>query len=580
MNTPKPKLKPKLKQVIKIKKGDKRKGEGDKRKGEGDEDDDGDEDEDEGDEPEGEGDEPEEKDEEEYRVFAYIIHGTIDKDTSKIDDTDNLDSRKKYIYDLRYWAWKRLNAELKKTQEPVEWENVNAYYYRHNENSIWQKMFTPPVYWSPIETLGKLTEKISEAGFFKKYEFGNAELEEANIQLLRTIAKQLYDNNTVLLYGFSIGGLVVQRICEVLNICLKNGKLSELILGVELEQEYIERLKVATFGSLYISPFERVQNIHIQNYMMRDDVATRTNFFEFGLGFLVPKFDDENAQVGFVYNRRREKLYHYLNLYDNNIVYLQKWNTSWLFWNDEEEIKHKNFLEYSVPQLKALHNEHNQKYDLLFNKLLKAHTHSLFELENIDRVEEEKEEIILETSPIDIEIVEPLDTVEELVQGMVTLTPIFYVNERDYIMETTRKNRINKKLKAVKEARQEYDEANSILSDQNTQRTTRLLRRNALKEIRQEINDISHHAAVDILDLYKEQNKPLSNAENPEENMLDFSLIMGQLEANAMFLKGDGLLNLRTLTTDAINRGKSNRVRLPISAAAAGGGSGGGGKSK
>ena len=492
-----------------------------------------------------------------------------------MDDTDNLDSRKKYIYDLRYWAWKRLNAELNETQQQVEWENVNAYYYRHNEDSIWQKMFTPPVYWSPIETLGELAEKVTESGFFNKYDFGNAELEEANIQLLRTIAKQLYDNNTVLLYGFSIGGLVVQRICEVLNTCLKNEKLSELILGVELEEDDVHRLKVATFGSLYISPFERVQNINIQNYMMRDDVATRTNFFEFGLGFLVPKFDDENAKVGFVYNRKGEKLYHFLNLYDNNIVYLQKWNTSWLFFNDEEEIKKKNFLEYSVSQLRTLHNEHNPKYDLLFNKLLKAHSHSLFELENIDRVDEEKQEQQTETSQIDIEIIEPVNTVEELVEGMVTLTTTFYMNERDYIMEETRKTRINKKLKAAKEARIDYDEAISLVSDQNTQRTTRLLRRNALKEIRQEINDISHHAAEDILDLYKEQNKPLTSAEEPEESMLDFSIIMGQLEAKAMFLKGDGLTNLRTLTTDAINRGKSNRERLPVISVAAAGGGGG-----
>jgi hypothetical protein len=228
-----------------------------------------------------------------------------------------------------------------------------------------------------------------------------------------------------------------------------------------------------------------------------------------------------------------------------------------------------------------MHNVHNSKYDLLFNKLLKAHSHSLFELPNIDRVEPTvgTEQGIKEESKIDVEYTQPVDTVEELVEGMVTLTPTFYMKERDYIMEETRKTRINKKLKVAKEARQEYDEAISRVSDQNTQRTTRLIRRNALKEVREEINDISHHTATDILELYKEQDKPITIAEGPEENMFDFSIIMGQLEAKAMFLNGDGLLNLRALTADAINRGKANRNLLPIvpnlgsvTASAAGGG--------
>jgi hypothetical protein len=309
--------------------------------------------------------------------------------------------------------------------------------------------------------------------------------------------------------------------------------------------------------------------------MMLDDVATRTNFFEFGLGYLIPSFenfDDDMGQIGFVYNSKREKLYQYLNYYDSNIVYLQKWNTSWLFYNDAEQIKQTNFLEYSVNELKVLHNTHNSKYDLLFNKLLKLHSHSLFELENIDRIETNIPE---ESESLAVEISEPVNTVEELIDGMVTLTPIFFTNERDYIMEEPRKKRINNKLKAAKEARIEYEEAVLQKADQNTQRTTRLLSRNANKEIREEINDISHHTATDILELYKEQDKPIVFAEDPEENMVDFSLILGQLEAKSMFLKGDGLNNLRALTMDAINRGKINRFRLPpIEANRAAGGGG------
>jgi hypothetical protein len=76
------------------------------------------------------------------------------------------------------------------------------------------------------------------------------------------------------------------------------------------------------------------------------------------------------------------------------------------------------------------------------------------------------------------------------------------------------------------------------------------------------------------LELHQKQEKPIILAEEPEQDMLDFSFILGQIEAKAMFLKGDGLVSFRLLTNEAIDRGKRNRGRIPeaSSVEAAGGG--------
>jgi hypothetical protein len=535
----------------------------------------------------------------ENEVFTYIIHGTMDSDESKIDNDEALDMRKKYIYDLRYWAWKRLNAELKEHHIPVQWDNVLAYNYRHSSDSIWAKMFAPPVYWSPVESLGEVVSKMNDAGLFGKYDFENAELTEANISIVRTIAKQIQEDKTVLLYGFSVGGLVVQRICEILNICVKNERLSQLILGLVLDYDKLERFKVATFGSIYISPIERVEYIDIMNYMMVDDVVTRTNLFEFGLGFTVPlsdEFEEEDGDIGYLLSGKDERLYQFMIYNESNLMFLEKWSTSWLFVNHKEEVPRKNFIQYKINELKSAFSKHNPKYDLLFNKLLKAHTYSLYDLqfiehENAANIPEAAP--VISAQPINVSIIQPEGTVEQLVQGTVTFTPEFYTEEKNYITEKSRRTRINNKLKEAKEAKRAYDEEQERLSLQEEQRNERarrrrgdeiittqvdkgirLRRRNAIKQIQEEINDISHHAADNILELHQKQEKPIILAEEPEQDMLDFSFILGQIEAKAMFLKGDGLVSFRLLTNEAIDRGKRNRGRIPEASSmeAAGGG--------
>ena len=520
---------------------------------------------------------------EESEKFVYIFHGMIDENKDKLDSEEDLEKRQKYIYDVRYFAWRRLNIRSR-----VKWENVNAYYYNHSSDSIWSKMFTPPIYWSPIETTGKAFGKFTFGALFGKFDFGNSELTESNIEIIRQIAEQINDEKTVLLYGFSVGGFVVHRICEILNVCVKNEKLSKLILGVVLEENDLDYLNVATFGSSYLSPRERVSSIeNITNYILIDDVVTQTNLFDFGLGFNVPSFEDnqftkDDGYIGFIRTTQNAKLYEFMQYYDTDIVYLQKWERGWWFSDHRVEIEKKNFLEYEVGELKELYNNHNAKYDLLFNKLLKNQMTNYLNLETIEYMNQPNEipqaavaadVAVPVVAAVNINIVEPRNTVDELVnQGIVRFDNEFYRDQLIYIQEPRRKTRIDNALRLAQEAREELDESMRRRGEQNTQRDARVKRRTTIQEVRNEMNDISHHTADSILQLHETQDIPVLIAEEPEQDILDFSLIMAQLETKAMFLEGDGLKSLRAITRAAIDRGKANRANIPAAAAAAGGG--------
>ena len=87
----------------------------------------------------------------------------------------------------------------------------------------------------------------------------------------------------------------------------------------------------------------------------------------------------------------------------------------------------------------------------------------------------------------------------------------------------------------------------------------------------EEINNLSNHVAQSYLHLHELQDKPIINAEYPEDGMLDFSIILGQLETKAVFLNEDGLRNLSRLVRDARTRAQQTKRRLERMAVAAAG---------
>jgi hypothetical protein len=181
----------------------------------------------------------------------------------------------------------------------------------------------------------------------------------------------------------------------------------------------------------------------------------------------------------------------------------------------------------------------------------------------VERVNEDSqvEETTEELKLSGVEVTKPVNTLEGLIDNMVMLTPTFYNEGNEYLLEPQRKDRINKKLKTAQDARTQYE---TILKVKDTpkKREAWLALNNANKDVREEIHEISHYTANKILELNKKQDIPVVSAGEPEENMLDFSMILGQLETKAMYLKPGGLVNLKSLTTQAINRGKNNRSHI------------------
>jgi hypothetical protein len=512
-------------------------------------------------ESEQEEDEQEEQEEEEQKTHVFIIHGTLDPNDNGIDTDEELEKRKKYIYDLRYWAWIRLNA-LGTFRESVEWENVEAFFYRHTEDSVWSRMFSPPIFWTPIDNAGTVFNKIAQAGVFGKYDFGNTELTETNLSIVRRIAQLINKRHNVLLYGFSVGGLVVQRVCELLNICSYNEELSSLILGLDLDVDDLQNfLKAATFGSIYISPIEKVDNVSLINYMLVDDVATRTNFFDFGFGYLVPNFEDYDPEyIHYICNQYTTILYEYLKIENTNIVYLHKWHSEWYdVWKKKQEIGAKVFTDYRIEELKNLYREHNAKYDLVFNKLVKSRTNDVEDLPQTCRrpsaAAVENAPAPIEPLPNAIRYVDVATTVEELIEDEIHVPEDFYNQQDDYIRRKSAT--LNRKLREAEEAREALDAAELRREDQKSQRDARARRREALKELRTDLVDITENGAVDLL-----TRTNTVEAENPEEDILNVSNILAQLEARSVFLKGDGLKNMRFLTTQAINRGIGRRNQI------------------
>lgn len=71
--------------------------------------------------------------------------------------------------------------------------------------------------------------------------------------------------NHVFVFGFSFGGLITNRVAEILNTNYKNNP------------DNYNKLSMVGFGSIYIPSYESIEHINIINYLSNSDVAMKCN---------------------------------------------------------------------------------------------------------------------------------------------------------------------------------------------------------------------------------------------------------------------------------------------------------------
>jgi hypothetical protein len=105
--------------------------------------------------------------------------------------------------------------------------------------------------------------------------------------IVEEITPLLLSKQKVLLIGHSYGALVAGCVGEKLNTLLS--------------KDLLKNLSIATFGSIYVSPNNKVSNINFKQYMMTNDIALKCNKLK------SPKFDslyfnDSNQNVTWIAN--------------------------------------------------------------------------------------------------------------------------------------------------------------------------------------------------------------------------------------------------------------------------------------
>ena len=124
-------------------------------------------------------------------------------------------------------------------------------------------------------------------------------------KLLQEMIDLLQDGNEIYAYGISFGGAILNRLAEEMN-------------KVQIESKMMNRLHIATFGSIYISLQENVKKINIMNYIALGDVAIKCN------RLVVPSVWNPITPLVKIMNRKFIEVKNDDNIY--NFIYLEYYN--------------------------------------------------------------------------------------------------------------------------------------------------------------------------------------------------------------------------------------------------------------
>ena len=121
-------------------------------------------------------------------------------------------------------------------------------------------------YFKTFKFMKKITKRMKPMRNIRKKHHLTSKHQDLPVSTLyQKIVDDLSNGKKVYLYGHSFGGLIVNRICEVL---MKEAKRD----GTSIN---LNNLYVSTFGSIYIS--ELLDGINIKQYMIINDVALKQN---------------------------------------------------------------------------------------------------------------------------------------------------------------------------------------------------------------------------------------------------------------------------------------------------------------
>jgi hypothetical protein len=164
------------------------------------------------------------------------------------------------------------------------------------------------------------------------------------VSFIIKIIQQLCDGKEIYLYGHSYGGLIVNRICEEIQLCITDEQYAmeyyELTKNeIKVLKKKYKKLQAATFGSIYIPKKQKMVNINIINYMYIGDLSIRSNFYELTTDsnnnrIKLPSHDDldrnflcNNNSLLLRYNSKRITNTDYDVIYLNKYVYDPNNNT-------------------------------------------------------------------------------------------------------------------------------------------------------------------------------------------------------------------------------------------------------------
>jgi hypothetical protein len=90
--------------------------------------------------------------------------------------------------------------------------------------------------------------------------------------------------NKIFVYAHSFGGAIINRVAQIIN----------LNIDEDIDISYLDKLQIATFGSIFIPPKNTISDINILNYISISDVAIKCNH--------ITPFIFDDLPISLIYN--------------------------------------------------------------------------------------------------------------------------------------------------------------------------------------------------------------------------------------------------------------------------------------